>query len=119
MAETRAVKRGTRGHRGLSGLFIGASYPLRAPAVLNRAPQLWRYVLIPILVNIVVGATVYLGLLLLGLRTIDGFVAGLPSWAAALGALLRMLLVIALLLATGFVLVRFGVVLGSPWYARL
>ena len=105
--------------RPRGGLLAGAAYPFRALAVLNRAPQLWRYVLIPILVNIVVGVTVYLGLLLLGLRTIDGFVGGLPGWAAALGALLRVLLVIALLLATGFVLVRFGVVLGSPWYARL
>src|SRR5205085_4613002 len=119
MAETRAVKRGTRGHRGLSGLFIGASYPLRAPAVLNRAPHLWRYVLIPILVNIVVGATLYLGVLLAGLRAIDAFVAGVPAWMAALGVLLRLLLVIGLLIVTGFMLVRFGVVLGAPWYAKL
>lgn len=119
MAKTRTVKRGTRGHRGLSGLFIGASYPLRAPGVLNRAPHLWRYVLIPILVNIVVGATLYLGLLLAGLRAIDAIVAGVPEWMAALGVLLRVLLVIGLLIVTGFMLVRFGVVLGAPWYAKL
>src|SRR5690242_21916199 len=113
MAETRAVKRGTRGHRGLIGLFIGASYPLRALAVLNRAPHLWRYVLIPILMNIVVGATLYLGLLLAGLRAIDAFVAGVPDWMAGLGVLLRLLLVIGLLIVTGFMLVRFGVVLGD------
>ena len=54
-----------------------------------------------------------------GFSAIDGLVAGLPAWASALGALLRILLIIGLLIATGFVLVRFGVVLGSPWYTRL
>jgi CysZ protein len=100
-------------------LIQGALYPFYALGLLARTPRLWRYVLLPILVNIVVGATLYIGLLFAGLRAIDGFVAGLPEWAAALGALLRVLLVVALLIATGFVLVRFGVVLGSPWYTRL
>jgi len=76
-------------------------------------------VLIPLLVNLVVGATLYAGLLFAGLRWVDAFVAGLPGWAAFLGLLLRVLLVVSLLIATGFVLVRFGVVLGAPWYARL
>jgi CysZ protein len=87
--------------------------------MLFRAPRLWSYVLIPIAVNLLVGATLYAGLLLAGLRAVDAAVAGLPGWAAVFGALLRVLLVIGLLLATGFVLVRFGVVLGAPWYARL
>src|SRR5262245_39300275 len=102
-------------HRFISG----ALYPLYAAAVLARAPRLWRYVLIPMLVNLLVGATLYAGLLFAGLSAIDSLVAGLPAWAAVLGALLRVLLVVALLIATGFVLVRFGVVLGSPWYTRL
>jgi CysZ protein len=102
-------------HRFISG----ALYPLYAAAVLARAPRLWRYVLIPILVNVLVGATLYAGLLLAGFGAIDRLVAGLPAWAAALGALLRILLIIGLLIATGFVLVRFGVVLGSPWYTQL
>jgi CysZ protein len=100
-------------------LISGALYPLRALALLARAPRLWRFVLIPILVNAVVGATLYAGLLLAGLRGIDAFVAGLPGWAAVLGALLRVLLIVGLLIVAGFVLVRFGVVLGAPWYARL
>ncbi len=97
----------------------GALYPLNAAAVLARAPRLWRYVLIPMLVNMLVGATLYAGLLFAGLSAIDGLIAGLPAWAAVLGALLRVLLIVGLLIATGFVLVRFGVVLGSPWYTRL
>jgi len=100
-------------------LITGALYPFHALGLLARTPRLWRYVLLPILVNIVVAATLYVGLLFAGLRAIDGFVAGLPEWAGALGALLRVLLIVILLIATGFVLVRFGVVLGSPWYTRL
>jgi CysZ protein len=99
--------------------FSGALYPLYAAAVLVRAPRLWRYVLIPMLVNLLVGVTLYAGLLFAGLSAIDGLVAGLPAWAAVLGALLRVLLIVGLLIATGFVLVRFGVVLGSPWYTKL
>ena len=102
-------------HRFISG----ALYPLYAVAVLARAPRLWRYVLIPMLVNLLVGVTLYTGLLFAGLSAIDGLVAGLPAWAAALGALLRILLIVGLLIVTGFVLVRFGVVLGSPWYTQL
>src|SRR4051794_23167242 len=99
-------------HRFISG----ALYPFYAAGVLTRAPRLWRYVLIPLLVNLFVGATLYAALLFAGLSAIDGLVAGLPNWAAVLGTLLRLLLIIGLLIATGFVLVRFGVVLGSPWY---
>lgn len=97
----------------------GALYPLYAVAVLARAPRLWRYLLIPMLVNLLVGVTLYAGLLLAGWSAIDGLVAGLPAWAAILGALLHILLIVGLLIVTGFVLVRFGVVLGSPWYTQL
>jgi CysZ protein len=57
-------------------------------------------------------------LLVAGLRVIDSLVAQ-TTGGTVLGALLRLLLVIALLLGVGFVLVRFGVVLGSPWYGKL
>jgi CysZ protein len=100
-------------------LWAGATYPLRALAVLTRTPRLWRYVLIPLLVNVLVGATLYIGLLVAGWRGIDALVAGLPEWAAFLGVLLRVLLVIGLLIAVGFLLLQFGVVLGAPWYSQL
>ena len=97
----------------------GFLYPFRALGMLTRAPRLWKYVLIPIIVNLLVGATIYAGLLFAGLRAVDAAVAGLPDWAALFGALFRALLIVGLLIATGFVLVRFGVVLGAPWYAKL
>jgi CysZ protein len=50
-----------------------------------------------------------------------------PSWAIgianALGAsflwILRLILVILLLLVTGFIFLQFGVLLGAPWYGKL
>lgn len=101
------------------GLFVGATYPLRALAVINRNRSLWRYVAIPILINVVVGVLLYAGLLFAGLRSIDSFMAGLPEWAIVFDVVLRLLLVIGLLIVLGFLLVRFGVVLGSPWYGQL
>jgi CysZ protein len=95
------------------------TYPVRALAVLSRTPSLWSYVAIPIGVNVVVGAILYLGLLLLGLRGIDRLLADRPDWLAVVDVLLRVLLVLGLLVLIGFVMVRFGIVLGSPWYARL
>jgi CysZ protein len=99
----------------VAGLF----YPFRALGVLASTPRLWRYILIPIQVNIVVGVTIYAGLLTLGLRAIDAFLAGQEGWAALLDAVLRVLLVVGLLIITGFVLVRVGVVFGAPWYTKL
>jgi CysZ protein len=100
-------------------LLRGATLHLRALGLLSRNPRLWRYVVIPIAINLLVGATVYVALLLAGLRLVDSLTLGLPAWAASLAVLVRALLIVALLIATGFVLVRFGVVLGSPWYGRL
>ncbi|MBS1967929.1 MAG: EI24 domain-containing protein [Chloroflexi bacterium SZAS-1] len=103
----------------IQALIAGLAYPFRALGLLARTRRLWGYVLIPILVNMLVGATLYAALLFTGLRAIDGAVATLPAWAALFGSLLRVLLIVLLFIATGFVLVRFGVVLGAPWYARL
>jgi len=103
----------------LYAFIAGLIYPFRALGMLTRAPRLWKYVLIPIALNLLVGATLYAGLLFAGLRAIDAAVAGMPAWAVVFGALLRVLLIVGLLIGTGFVLVRFGVVLGAPWYAQL
>jgi CysZ protein len=103
----------------IDGFFAGLTYPFRALAVITSTPRLWRYVAIPILVNILVGVSLYAGLLFGGFRAVDAAVAGLPDWAAFLSVLLRLLLIVGLLIATGFVLVRFGVVIGSPWYSQL
>jgi CysZ protein len=57
---------------------------------------------------------------------VDSLIANLPRWLGILdyliigvGWLLRLLLVVGLLLLTGFLLVQFGVLLGAPWYGQL
>src|SRR5262245_33633778 len=106
-------------HQMIQSLISGLVCPIRALAVLVGRPSLWSYIVVPIFVNILVGATIYAGLLTLGLSAIDSFVAGLSGLRTAVTVLLRVLLIVGLLLATGFVLVRLGVVLGAPWYTRL
>ncbi|WP_413160610.1 EI24 domain-containing protein [Capilliphycus salinus ALCB114379] len=119
------------------GLIFGFTYPFRALGLFIRTPKLWGYVIVPIIVNIVVGILLYVGLLFPGLNgievlvsnldnRIDTWVANLPTWlqyldvsAVILGWLLRIVLVTALLLVIGFILLQFGVILGSPWYGQL
>jgi len=103
----------------MTTFFAGTSYPLRALGVLSRHPALWKYIIVPVLLNVLIGATLYAGLLFAGLRSIDALIAGLPEWVTVIAWLLRALLVVALLIATGYLLVRFGVVIGSPFYSRL
>lgn len=104
---------------GVVGVFAGFSYPLRAIALLRQHPKLLIYVLIPIVVNIVVGGTLYTWLISTGFDRIDLWVMQLPQWAAFLEYILRVLLAIILLIATGLLLLQFGAILGSPLYGRL
>lgn len=104
---------------GMGGLFSGATYPLRALRTLRQHPHLRRYVIVPIGVNVLVGSTLYLALLLAGFRGIDSLIARLPTWLMFLDWLLSGLLTIALFLLTGLLLLQFGVLLGSPWYGKL
>jgi CysZ protein len=67
----------------LVSLFIGASYPFRALKLFIALPRLRRYVLLPILLNVVIGTTLYAGLLFAGLEAIDAFLAAVPGWVAS------------------------------------
>ena len=119
------------------GFLTGATYPLRTLAVLRRNPRLWGYLVIPILVNVVIGIALYAGLLIPSLRAtealedslstrLDSFVANLPTWlsflrffAAGFDFILDFLLIVILFVLTGFLLVQFGTLLGAPWYGQL
>lgn len=103
----------------MRGFLVGASYPLRALRLLLVAPGLWPYFVVPVLLNVVVGVLIYAGLLAAGLALIDRLVAGLPPGWQGVEVLLQVVLVLLLLLVTGFVFVRFGVILGAPWYDAL
>jgi CysZ protein len=100
-------------------LLRGASYPLRALALLRARPELWRYVLVPILVNIVVFALLTGALLIPGLQLINAWAGGWTGALAIVGWLLRALLVVLLLLIVGFLMTQIGVAFGAPWYSSL
>ncbi len=97
----------------------GATAPLRALGLLRQHRALWPYVLWPVLLNLVLGLTLYAALLWAGFGAIERTAAAWPPELAGLAWLLKGLLGLLLLVATGFVLVRFGVVLGAPFYGRL
>ncbi|MGB5962367.1 MAG: EI24 domain-containing protein [Coleofasciculaceae cyanobacterium] len=119
------------------GLISGATYPFRVLAVFRHTPRLWKYVAMPILVNLVVGTIFYAGLLFFGWESVetlllrlsnwlDSLIVNLPTWLSflkftivGLGFFLHFLLVSVLFLLTGFVFVQFGVLLGMPWYGQL
>lgn len=100
-------------------LLAGVLYPPRAVGVLVRNPGLASYILIPLVLNLLIGTVLYAGLLVTGFRQIDALVAQMPEWAGFLQAVLFALLAIILLLMIGFVLLRFGMILGAPWYGKL
>ena len=119
------------------GTLDGITYPLKALTIFIKNPQLIKYIAIPIIVNIVVAIALYSGLLYFGWQIIDGVqgdltlwldrsIDNLPEWlgfltyaVSSLIALVRFLLIIVLLIATGFILTQFGVLLGAPWYGQL
>ncbi|NJN87258.1 MAG: hypothetical protein HC881_14350 [Leptolyngbyaceae cyanobacterium SL_7_1] len=65
-------------------LFLGATYPLQALNMLRQHPQLRGYVIMPIVLNLLVGITLYASLLGLGFRAIDALITDLPQWTAHL-----------------------------------
>ncbi len=123
------------------GFLAGFTYPLRAVFFLQKSPQLWICVLVPILINIAVGIGLYVGVLFPAWGAIDQWTSGLPirlaewiqqappklaewltwlpAWASVVDDVLRWLLAIALLVITGLLLVQFGAILGAPWYGNL
>ncbi|QDZ40889.1 hypothetical protein FRE64_13630 [Euhalothece natronophila Z-M001] len=119
------------------GLISGAIYPFRAIALLLRKPYLWQYLIIPILVNLVIGILLYGSIIYWGWNTIESFtmtlseninqaIADLPNWLnfledliLFLGWLLKFFLTVIFLIVVGFILLQFGSILGSPWYGKL
>lgn len=99
-------------------LLTGALYPFRAVGLLARHRDLWRFALIPLLINTVVGVLLYGVLLTLGLHRIDAIVAPTPL-GQVIADILRVLLIVLLLAVIGILVASFGVALGAPWYAQL
>ena len=103
----------------VSQFLAGFGYPFRALGVIRRGHGLWVFVVVPILINLIVGSALYAGLLVAGMMWVDSSVAALPDWAGGVAWLLRGLLAIGLLVVIGYLLVRFGVIFGAPFYGQL
>ncbi len=121
----------------LFGLLTGASYPFRAVIVFFKNSKLLPYLIIPILINLIVGIALYVSLLFFGFDLItdlvniltikiDNLVDDWPSWlgfleyfAIIIGWLLKLIISLALLVINGFLMLQFGVILGAPWYGKL
>jgi CysZ protein len=119
------------------GFFSGATYPCRTLSLLRRNPRLWGYLLVPLLLNLILGTVLYAGCLYFGWQVvqdlianlsnwIDSQIANLPAWLGVLeylivglGFLLHALLIIVLLIVTGLILSQIGGIVGAPWYGQL
>lgn len=122
-------------------LLAGVTYPLEAVLLLLRSPRLLSLVIMPIVVNTILGGMLYVGVLVPGWQFISQFSTGLPAgtatWIATLPPwlsqllgwvpagvgvlddLLQGVLAIALLIILGLLLVQFGAIVGAPWYGNL
>ncbi|BAQ60274.1 sulfate transporter [Geminocystis sp. NIES-3708] len=119
------------------GFFSGISYPFLAVKFLAVNKKLWKYLIIPIIINFAVGITTYILLLKPSLKLfdsvtndiiiwIDKVIDKLPEWSNLLiyiivfvSLLLKISLFILLLFIIGFIITQFGSILGSPWYGKL
>jgi CysZ protein len=69
-------------NRGPGSLITGVTYPFRALWLFITTPTLRGYLLTPILINVLLGITVYAGLLVGGFKLIDTVIASIPTWTA-------------------------------------
>jgi CysZ protein len=119
------------------GTIAGATYPIRALIFFLEHRHLWGYIVVPMLINFVIGIFLYTQSIEFGLRSIDNLEVGLAAWVTnsiaslprwlsflnylddALIPILRFVLIVGLLSIVGVVLLQFGNILGAPWYGKL
>jgi CysZ protein len=113
---------------GIPGLVLGFSYPLRALRLFQKHPSLRPYVLMPLLINILLGVALYSSGIWWGRRVIANWTLRLtdwlePSWldttVQVLAPVIQGVLILLLLIVLGLVLLQFGGILGSPFYGQL
>ncbi|MFN5514568.1 MAG: EI24 domain-containing protein [Cyanobacteriota bacterium] len=119
------------------GFWSGAGYPFRAGGLLRRYPSLAPYLVIPLLLNLILGLWLYwqlwqwgensaeIGRIYLGAwwREVAGqlpeALGFLEEIFKGVGWLLDGLLKVFLLIIAGFILSQLGVIIGAPWYEKL
>ena len=119
------------------GFLTGISYPLQAIKLLWQNRHFWQYLIIPIVVNIIVGITSYVLLLRPSLNwfnqttnnlllIVENKLDSLPEWLSFLVSIVsiivtlgKVFLFIIIFVILGFIIVQFGGILGAPWYGKL
>lgn len=113
---------------GLFGFLAGFAYPLRAFRLIQKHRSLWPFVLMPFVINLLLGIGLYSIGLWSGLQLIDGWTAQLIEWSGptwldtlvqVLSPVIQGVLLLLLFVVLGFVLLQFGSILGSPFYGQL
>jgi len=119
------------------GFFSGVFYPFLAIKILWQNKNLWQYLIIPILINIIVGIVTYILFLEPSVKFYDNFannliiqvdqlIYNLPQWLefltyiiGTIALLFKGLIFVILLIIIGFIILQFGGILGSPFYGKL
>jgi CysZ protein len=118
-------------------LFAGITYPFKALKILFNNSRLWQYLILPILVNLIVGIILYITFLIPSQEFIEDLIMNfsdwlnqliinLPSWLGiityliiAISWIVKIIVFLILFLIVGFIIVQFGCILGAPWYGKL
>lgn len=119
------------------GFFYGASYPFKACYLFFKKPYLLKYLIIPILLNLLLGIILYLSVLLPSWNYVENLLLLFSNWLyqlidnlpygltfltyfiLAIGWGIKIFIILGLFCLIGIVLVQFGNILGSPWYGQL
>ncbi|MBF2057385.1 MAG: EI24 domain-containing protein [Cyanobacterium sp. T60_A2020_053] len=119
------------------GFLTGFFYPFQALNLIAKNKSLWQYLIIPILINIIIGIITYLLILQPSLNlwetvvnnlviSLQEFIKNLPQWLNILiiitnfiSSIIRGLLLIVMFIVIGIIIAQFGGVLGAPWYGKL
>ncbi len=114
------------------GFFAGVSYPFKAINLLWDNRNLWTYLIIPILINILVGISTYILLLRPSLNwfnevtvslliNMENYLSNLPQWLSFLIYIVgfltlvtKILLFLLIFIIIGFIITQFGSILGAP-----
>jgi len=113
---------------GIPGVLIGFTYPLRALRLFQKHKSLRPYVLIPLVINILLGIVLYSSGVWWGLQLVDRGTLRLidwlePAWldtaVQVLEPVIQGVLILLLFVILGFVLLQFGGILGAPFYGQL
>jgi CysZ protein len=110
------------------GEATGIIYHFRIIAFIRNNPDLLRYLIKPVMINLLIAIVLYGVIFFIGWefyqKLLHHFLSfELPKWLSfieeGLIFLLSLIITIGLFLFIGFAILEFGTIFGAPWYSRL